>query len=129
VNFRFDGTTCSNQGRPLAFDYFVTLSGPDDGYLIVNAGCRPAQDDEGYTSMCSFLSDPKGLMQAIAIEKPLLGRPLNEVLSWTRESAPSGCLCSASQRAHKWGIALEAIHFALAQSVLRPAAPSLANPS
>lgn len=128
VNFRFDGTTCSNQGRPLAFDYSVTLSGPGDGYTIMSADCRPAQGDEGYTSMCSYLSDPEGLMQSIAAEKPLLGRPLNEVLSWTRESAPSGCLCSANQRAHKWGLALEAIHFALAQSVGRLVLPSLVNP-
>jgi hypothetical protein len=128
VNFRFDGTTCSNQGRPLAFDYSVTLSGSAEGYTIVNADCRPAQGDEGYTSMCSYLSDSEGLMQSIAGEKPLLGRPLNDVLSWTRESAPSGCLCSASQRAHKWGLALEAIHFALAQSVVRPVSPLLVNP-
>ena len=127
VHFRFDGTTCSNQGRSLAFDYSVTLRGPDEGYTIVSADCRPAPDDEGFKSMCSFLSDPAELMESIGIEKPLLGRPLNDVLSWTRESAPSGCLCSAAQRAHKWGLALEAIHFALAQSAARPISPSLAQ--
>lgn len=125
VNFRFDGTTCSNQGRPLAFDYSVTLSGPGEDYTIMSADCRPVEGDDGYSAMCSYLSDPEGLMQSVAGEKPLLGRPLNDVFSWSRESAPSGCLCSAGQRVHKWRLAFEAIHFALAQSVVRPVSPSI----
>ena len=52
-------------------------------------------------------------MSDIAGEKPLLGRPLDEVLSWSRTPAPSGCHCTADSRAHKWGLALEAIHYAL----------------
>ncbi len=114
--FRFDGTTCSNQGRPLAFDYAVTLSGPEGGYTILASDCRPAVDDDGHTFMCSYLSDSEGLMRAIAAEKPLLGRPLDEVLQWARTAAPSGCHCTAESRTHKWGLALEAIHYALAQA-------------
>ena len=116
AKFRFDGTTCKNQGQPLAFDYTVTLSSPDDGYMILNADCRPAPGDSGHTLMCTYVSDSKGLMQAIAEEKPLLGRPLNAVLGWKRNAAPSGCHCSADSRTHKWGLALEAIHFALART-------------
>ena len=115
ARFRFDGTTCSNLGQPLAFDYAVTLSGPADGYTILHTDCRPAPGDEGHTRMCAYLGDAGALMQAIAGEKPLLGRPLNDVLDWTRTAAPSGCHCSADSRAHKWGLALEAIHYALAQ--------------
>jgi hypothetical protein len=116
AKFRFDGTTCKNQGQPLAFDYAVTLSSPADGYRILNADCRPAPGDFGHTLMCTYVSDSKGLMQAITEEKPLLGRPLNEVLVWKRCAAPSGCHCTADSRTHKWGLALEAIHFALART-------------
>lgn len=116
ATFRFDGTTCSNMGRPLAFDYTVSLSDARDGYRILQADCRPVPDDDGYKAMCAYISDATGLMQAIATEKPLLGRPLDDVLAWTRTAAPSGCHCDAAARAHKWGLVLEAIHFALSQS-------------
>jgi hypothetical protein len=124
ASFHFDGTTCSNMGHPLAFDYHVTLSGPDKAYTIESANCSPAPNDEGHRSMCAYLSDPETLMEEIASEKPLLGQPLNEVLNWTRPSAPSGCYCTADTRAHKWGLALEAIHFALAQRNFPSATPS-----
>lgn len=116
ASFRFDGTTCSNQGRPLAFDYVVALSSPADGYTILQADCQPAQGEDGHTFMCAYLSDREGLMKSIAGEKPLLGRSLNDVLGWTRSDAPSGCYCSADSRTHKWGLALEVIHYALVQS-------------
>jgi hypothetical protein len=114
--FRFDGTTCSNMGQPLAFDYAVKLSSPETGYKVLESECRPAADDVGYTKMCSYISDADGLMRAIASEKPLLGRPLNEIGSWARTAAPSGCHCAVDSRMHKWGLALEAIHFALARA-------------
>lgn len=116
ASFRFDGTTCSSQGRPLAFDYAVTLSGPQEGYTILDSSCRPAPGDDGHTFMCAYLSDSDGLMKSLDREKPLVGRPLDDVLNWSRTAAPSGCHCSADSRAHKWGLALEAIHFALAQA-------------
>jgi hypothetical protein len=130
ASFRFDGTTCSNMGQPLAFDYSVTLGTADEGFPIRETDCRPAPDDEGYKKMCAYISDAPALMQAIATEKPLLGRPLGEVLNWTRTAAPAGCHCDAASRAHKWGLALEAIHFALAlRSAPRPAAPELTTNS
>lgn len=116
ATFRFDGTTCSNQGHPLAFDYRVSLSGPDDGYRILHSNLAPAPGDDGYEYTCAYLQDADGFMQNIAREKPLLGRPLEEVLAWSRPAAPSGCHCTADSRAHKWGLALEAIHYALVQS-------------
>ena len=114
--FRFDGTTCSDQGRPLAFDYAVTLSGPQEGYTILDSSCSPSSGDDGHTFMCAYLSDSDGLMKSLGSEKPMVGRPLADVLAWSRTAAPSGCHCSADSRAHKWGLALEAIHFALAQA-------------
>ena len=116
ARFRFDGTTCSNMGRPLIFDYEVELSAPEDRYIILRADCRPAPGDEGHKYMCAYINDAESLMDAIATEKPLLGRPLNDVLDWARPSAPSGCHCNAESRAHKWGLALEAIHYALVHS-------------
>jgi hypothetical protein len=119
ASFRFDGTTCSNQGRPLAFDYKVTLSGPEDNHTLLESSCSPAAGDDGHTFMCAYLSDSDGLMQSLDREKPLLGRPLDDVLHWARTVAPSGCPCSVDSRAHNWGLALEAIHFALAQAPRR----------
>lgn len=121
--FRFDGTTCSSQGHPLAFEYALALSGPDDGYVIRQAVCRPATGDEGHTYMCAYLNDADTLMREISEEKPLLGRPIDDVLSWSRDAAPAGCYCTASSRAHKWGLALEAIHFTLAQAETRAGTP------
>lgn len=114
--FRFDGTTCSNMGAPLAFEYQVELGTPGDGYRILRAECRPVAGEDGYRQMCAYLSDAEGLMKAIAAPPPLVGRPLDDVLTWTRDAAPSGCYCAANSRAHKWGLALEAIHYTLAQT-------------
>ncbi len=114
--FRFDGTTCSNMGHPLAFDYRVTLAPAAQQHVVLAAECRPADDDTGYQHMCAYLSDPEGLMGAIAAEHPLVGQPLDAVLDWAVPSAPSGCYCNASSREHKWRLALEAIHYTLAHS-------------
>ncbi|MEO6995914.1 MAG: hypothetical protein ABI273_20085 [Lacunisphaera sp.] len=116
ATFRFDGTTCSNQGQPLAFDYHVSLSSANDGYRILHSSCTPTPGDVGYEYTCAYLQDADGLMQHIAREKPLLGQPIDEVLAWSRPAAPSGCHCTAESRAHKWGLALEVIHYALVQA-------------
>ncbi len=113
AQFRFDGTTCSNLGEPLAFDYFVTLSPPADGYRILHADCCPVPGDDGYKQMCAYRTDADELMRAITTERPLLGQPLNDVLTWKRDFATSGCHCTAERRTYKWGLALEAIHYAL----------------
>jgi hypothetical protein len=111
--FRFDGTTCSNTGHPLAFDYRVILSGPDGERRILDASCGPAPGDHGHQLTCAFLDDPDKHLLDIASDRPLVGQPLDEVLRWQRPTAPSGCHCTADSRIHKWGLALEAIHFAL----------------
>ena len=42
AHFRYDGTTCSNMGRQLSFDYRVTLGPREEGYPIRDESCSPA---------------------------------------------------------------------------------------
>jgi hypothetical protein len=116
ARFRYDGTTCSNLGRPLAFEYHVRLSSPEEGLAITDLGCVPAPGDTGHTFMCQYLDDPGAIMGSIAGERPLLGRPLDDVLGWRRAQSPAGCFCTAESRAHKWGLVLEVLHFALSEA-------------
>jgi hypothetical protein len=113
--FRYDGTTCTNTGRPLAFHYNVKLGPQVDGYPILEQRCAPAPGDEGHTAMCQFVENSVGLMTAIDSEKPLNGERLDAVLSWQRRVSAAGCYCDASSRNHKWGLVLETIHYALVQ--------------
>jgi hypothetical protein len=112
--FRYDGTTCTNSGRALEFRYEVTLESQAVGYVIRDERCEPAPGDTGHQSMCRFLSHREELMDAIAREHPLRGRPLDDVLTWPRPASPAGCYCDAEARDHKWGLVLETIHYALA---------------
>ncbi|HEX3358313.1 MAG TPA: hypothetical protein VHS31_15170 [Tepidisphaeraceae bacterium] len=111
--FRYEGTTCSNMGRALVFHYHVKLGRREEGYPIREQKCRPAPGDEGHRFMCRYMNNAEHLMTAIDHEKPLLGRPLNEVISWHRPMMGSGCYCEPEHRMHKWGLVLETIHFAL----------------
>jgi len=113
--FRYDGTTCSNMGRPLTFYYGVKLGTRSEGYPIREQWCGPAPGDTGHTFMCKYQSGAAPLMAAIAAEKPLLGRRLDEVLTWKRDVCSAGCYCEPASREHKWGLVLETIHYALAQ--------------
>lgn len=113
ARFRYDGTTCTNMGRPLAFDYAVTLGPKEAGYLLRAQTCAPAESDTGHRSMCQYIAAPEQLMHAIEREKPLLGKPLSEVLKWRRAASPAGCYCTAANRDHKWGLVLETLHYAL----------------
>jgi hypothetical protein len=113
--FRYDGTTCTNMGRPLTFHYNVKLGPRAEGYPIREQHCAPAPGDEGHSLMCKYLDNPSQLMVAIDREKPLGGEPLNTVLSWQRKPSGAGCYCEQSSRDHKWGLVLETIHYALVQ--------------
>ncbi len=113
--FRYEGTTCTNMGRPLQFHYHVTLGRREDGYPILEQSCGPAPGDDGYTAMCRYLTDHDELMATIARERPLRGRPLEDVVRWTRPVSPAGCYCEPDSRQHKWGLVLETIHYALAR--------------
>lgn len=120
AQFRYEGTTCSNLGQPLAYDYHLRLNAEDMAYRIVEANCIPAPGDPGPAAQCAYLADSAALQRNIDAEKPLLGQPLDAVLTWPRSANPAGCYCDASSRAHKWGLVLEVIHFALAQRLREP---------
>jgi len=116
ATFLYDGTTCSNMGRPLAFLYRVTLGPRDEGHPIRDQICEPAPGDDGHRAMCEYIRKEDALLEAIAREKPLAGRRLDEVRSWTRPATGPGCYCEASARLHKWGLVLETIHYALSHT-------------
>ena len=115
ATFEYEGTTCSNLGHPLKFDYHIKLGPATDNYKIISLSCVASDGDEGYSYMCEYLENPESLMAAIENEKPLLGQPLNEVLNWKREFTPDGCYCKSNGRDYKWGVVLEVLHYALAQ--------------
>jgi hypothetical protein len=127
AQFRYEGTTCSNLGRPLAYDYVVKLDGPENGYRIRQTTCSPARGDTGHASMCEYINNGDKLAAAIARECPLLGRPLNDVLIWKRPFSPAACYCDAESRMHKWGLVLEVIHYALAKRKAEPGVPLIEN--
>ena len=113
--FTYDGTTCSNMGHPLRYLYRVSLGGPETRYTILDASCAPVEGDEGHKRQCEYLKNGDRLKKAVAGERPLVGEPLDAVLSWNPPSTPSGCYCDESSRNHKWTIAYEVLHFSLAQ--------------
>jgi hypothetical protein len=115
AEFRYEGTTCTNMGRPLEFRYHVTLGPRDEGYPIREQRCAPADADQGHTYMCRYLTVGDELLTTIEREHPLQGQPLNDVLTWARPTCATGCYCEPDSRQHKWGLVLETIHYALAR--------------
>jgi hypothetical protein len=114
--FRYDGTTCTNMGRPLAFHYSLRLGPREQGFPVRQQRCAPAPGDEGHMYMCEYIGDRERLMAALDAEKPLHGRPLSAVLSWHPASSPAGCYCEPDSREHKWALVLETVHYALTQT-------------
>jgi len=115
VTFRYEGTTCTNMGRPLAFDYSVKLGSRIEGYPIQQQRCAPAPGDTGHTYMCEYVANADELMTAIDRETPLHGQRLNAVLEWRPPMNAAGCFCESASRACKWALVLETIHYALVQ--------------
>jgi hypothetical protein len=109
--FRYEGTTCTNLGRPLRFEYRVKLGPRAQGYPVLTQECAPA--DEGYRAMCGYFEDPEGLMDAIINDKAMIGRPLHEVVAAPSPDAVAGCYCDAGAREHKWALVFETIHYKL----------------
>jgi len=91
----------------------VKLGPRAQGYPILCQHCEPA--DDGYQHMCRYLEDPGALMDAIADEKTMLGRPLHEAVAAPSPDAAAGCYCDSEARAHKWALVFETICFALEQ--------------
>ena len=115
ARFKYDGTTCSNTGREFRFDYSVKLGTRDARYPIVSQHCAPAEGDLGHQFMCRARAIGAAFLDTIAEEKPLLGQPLDDVLSWNRAPVSASCYCDNDSARHKWGMVLETIHFAVAQ--------------
>jgi len=111
--FRYDGSTCSNMGRALAFEYRVTLGPRTAGFPIRSQMCRPSEGDDGYRSMCEFARVGDAFVADIERDAPVAGRPLADVFSWQRPRLGPGCFCEPESRQHKWGLVLETIHYAL----------------
>ena len=97
ARFRYEGTTCSNMGHALKFDYHIKLSSSVENYKVVAARCVPVPGDVGHTLMCQYLENARQLMSAIEREKPLLGKPLNDVLDWNREVQSVGMLLQSGE--------------------------------
>lgn len=112
--FTYDGTTCSNMGHPLRYLYRVSVGGPTTRYTILDASCEPAEGDEGHKRQCEYLKNGDRLMATISSERPLVGEPLDAVLEWKHPSSSAACFCDESSRNHKWTIAYEVLHYALA---------------
>lgn len=112
--FRYEGTTCTNMGRALLFDYTVKLGPRAQGFPILDQQCAPSAADTGHAHMCQYLENPTRLMDSIDREKPLSGEKLETVLDWQRRPSAAGCYCDPASREHKWGLVLETIHYALA---------------
>lgn len=113
--FRYEGTTCSNMGHPLRFDYHVRLGPRADGYPIHAQRCTPGAGDTGHPKMCSYQGMGDALIDLVRADAPLTGEPLRAVIGWTRPVSAAGCYCDEASRVHKWGLVLETIHFALAE--------------
>ncbi len=114
--FRYEGTTCSNMGHPLRFEYHVRLGLRRDGYPIGGQRCVPADGDTGHTRMCSYQGMGDALVELVEADAPLAGQPLSAVIGWSRPTSVAGCYCDDASRVHKWGLVLETIHYALARA-------------
>ena len=123
--FRYEGTTCSNMGRSFEFHYAVKLGPRNERYIVLDQSCRPAPGDDGHMFMCRYRVAAPQLMTAIADDKPLLGRPLDDVLTWHRVSGGASCYCEEASGRQKWGLVLETIHYALALAEKMPRATPL----
>ena len=112
--FRFNGSTCTNLGLPLRFEYRVDLSREETGgYRLEGFSCEPHPEDTGHKGMCSYLADAEAILEKTRQPPALPGRSLGKVLEWTPPSSPAGCLCSQSSRDHKWRIVLQTLHYSL----------------
>ncbi len=114
ATFRLDGSTCTNMGTPLAFDYIIRLKREEQGgHRILSSSCEPAEGHVGYQSMCAYLDKPDRFMAQLRAHQPLEGQPLSKALTWQTPTSPAGCLCTRASQDHKWRIVLQTLHFAL----------------
>jgi len=113
AKFCYQGSTCSNMGHSLMFEYHIKLGSPEENYKINFLECKPV--DDGYKFMCEYIKEPNQFMKIMNKEKPYLGKSFYEVIDWKRQFSPEGCYCKSESREHKWGLAFEVLHYALTE--------------
>ncbi len=111
ASLEFEGATCS--GIPLTMVYRVSLGSVGEGRPIRTMECAPLPGTDGHERMCSYMHTSGRILQIANDEKPLLGQPLEAVMSWRPKTYSAGCLCAMPSRDHKWSSVLQTIHFAL----------------
>lgn len=112
--FHYDGSTCSDGGVPFEIDFHVQLSrSTGNDYQLDDLWCVDASETTGFRQTCAYRENPYGFTEKINTFKPLRHRPLNAVLQWQPARNPAACLCSQSNRNHKWLMVLQTIHYAL----------------
>jgi hypothetical protein len=111
--FRFEGSTCGNV--PFNLIYTVRLASAAAPHRILELACSPAPGDDGHRRMCSYLDHADRLLATLQTDSPLLDQPLAAALAWQPVTSPSGCVCDARARAHKWLAVLQTLHLALAE--------------
>jgi hypothetical protein len=112
--FRLEGCTCGN--IPFHLRYRLAVASAEHRHLLLALACEPAPHDTNHRQQCGAKSDCAHFVAHLGADAPLLGRPLEEALSWSPATSPEGCVCAASARLHKWRIVLQTAHFALNQS-------------
>jgi hypothetical protein len=115
VTFAFEGSTCGNIAFPLR--YRVELAAEADGRGLQDLWSESVPYADGHTFMCCWQEDGAAVQRSMATEKPLLGQPLDAVLTWRPSRSPAGCLCAEPSRMHKWQAVLETLHFAISNPV------------
>ena len=114
ATFRLNGSTCTNMGVPLAFEYQIHLKREEfGGHRILSSSCEPAAEHMGYQNMCAYHDKPECYMAQLRSHQPLVGQPLSDALTWQSSSSPTDCLCTRASQDHKWQIVLQTLHFAL----------------
>jgi len=113
ATFIYDGTTCSNFGFPLQFEYTITLANDSGSYTITDMDCQPANGDIGYQKMCQYIRQGNDLLEKIRRENDLVGQSLDELFDQNVTFTPAGCYCDPESRSYKWNLVLQVLHFAL----------------
>lgn len=111
--FTYKGSTCSNGGVKLDFEYHTDLVLKDGRYHIQETSCFPVKDNFGYKSTCPYPKQGDEILKVIGDDRPFVGEALDETLKWDPEVNPSGCMCTKTRRDHKWKMVFQTLHFAI----------------
>ena len=111
--YKYYGSTCNYNTTSLALDFKVRLSGISSDCRIVHTSCVPGDAAMGMELLCGAEEDPEFYSKLETDDAPLLGQPLVDVLEWSPEVNPAGCVCSSSLRNDKWLMVYQTILYKL----------------